>query len=68
MIMKIKTTHKKEIQEISLKEGSSALNLLEKMGINPETVLVARNGEIVPETQVLEDGDVIDLIRTISGG
>jgi thiamine biosynthesis protein ThiS len=66
--MKVHVAFLGEKRAIMLKKGSPVRELLEKMRINPETVLVGRNGEIVPETESLREGDRIEIIRTISGG
>lgn len=42
--------------------------LLERLDINRESVLVVRNGEIVPGDVKLEDGDVVEVRPVISGG
>ncbi|MBL7160481.1 MAG: MoaD/ThiS family protein [Candidatus Aenigmarchaeota archaeon] len=60
--MKVQVTYTGKTKSLTLKEGSSAQDLLEEMGINPEIVLVKQNNEIVPETELLSDKDKIDLI------
>ena len=42
--------------------------LLERLGINRESVLVVRNGELVPGDQRLEDTDEVEVRPVISGG
>jgi thiamine biosynthesis protein ThiS len=42
--------------------------LLKEMDVNPETVIVKKNGEIVSETEKLKDGDAIETLKIISGG
>ncbi|MBI2664799.1 MoaD/ThiS family protein [Candidatus Woesearchaeota archaeon] len=42
--------------------------LLEKLKVNPETVIVAKNNELVTEDELLEDSDEIKLLSVISGG
>ncbi len=42
--------------------------ILERMGILPEGVLVAKNGEVVSEDEIARSGDEIRIIRAISGG
>lgn len=44
------------------------LELLERLDFNPETVVVKRNGKIVPEEEKLEDGDEIEIVPVVSGG
>lgn len=42
--------------------------LLERLGINRESVLVVRNGTIVPGDERLEPDDVVEVRPVISGG
>jgi sulfur carrier protein len=46
--------------------------LLDKLGINPETVVVERNMNILKREdlvkEVLEDGDAIEIIQMVDGG
>jgi thiamine biosynthesis protein ThiS len=42
--------------------------LLEKLGIVPEGVVVAVNGELVTADTMIRVGDEVDVIRAISGG
>ena len=66
--MKVTATYQGKKHSVKLKQGSSVKDLLEEMGINPETVLVGKNSEIVPDTEPLGEGDSIEIIRAISGG
>ena len=66
--MKITITRQGKTETLTLPEGSQVKSLLRQLTVNPETVLVARNREIVLESQKLEDGDQIEFIRVISGG
>ena len=46
--------------------------MLEQLGVNPKAVVVERNFQIVArpemETQSVEDGDAIEIIRLVGGG
>jgi sulfur carrier protein len=42
--------------------------ILERLEILPETVIVARNGEMVTEDEQVSPGDEVDIVRAISGG
>ncbi len=42
--------------------------LMEELSINPETVVVRKNGEIVLDEEEIEEGDEIDFLRVVSGG
>jgi len=41
---------------------------LHRLGLTPETHLAIREGVLLPENERLNDGDVIQLIASISGG
>jgi len=43
-------------------------DFLDDRGIERQEVLVSRDGGIISETQVLEDGDVINVFDVIAGG
>lgn len=43
-------------------------DLLEEIGKNPEAHVVKREDKIVPEDEVLEDGDELEIIPVVSGG
>ncbi|MDP6613072.1 MAG: MoaD/ThiS family protein [Candidatus Hydrothermarchaeota archaeon] len=57
-------------KERTIKAGSSStvMHLLQSLGINRETVLVRKNGEICVEEEKIKEGDDIEIIKTISGG
>ena len=42
--------------------------ILHRFGINPVSVIVTRNGRLVPETACAEEGDEIRIIRVAHGG
>jgi thiamine biosynthesis protein ThiS len=48
------------------------LGLLEVLGVNPKSVVVERNLEIVDrsrvESEIIKDGDSIEIIRFVGGG
>lgn len=54
-------------KENKLFEGTVA-ELLSELKINPETVLVARNNELVTADEELNDKDDVKILSVISGG
>lgn len=48
-------------------EGSAA-DLLSMLKINPETVLIARNGTVITEKDELNDVDAVSILSVVSGG
>ena len=47
---------------------STIEGLLRELRINSETVIVEKNGKIVPVQESLKDGDSIRIMKIISGG
>lgn len=58
--------------EVTLRDGSTAMDLLEHLGLGATWVLVERNGEPVERsaltTTMLADGDRLELVRAVAGG
>ena len=48
------------------------LDYLEKLGVNPRTVAVEHNGEIIPRSSytriTLREGDRVEIVRMVGGG
>lgn len=55
-------------REYEVKPGMTLRSALEKIDISPEAVLATRDGEMITDDRILEDGDEIKLIAVISGG
>jgi sulfur carrier protein ThiS len=55
-------------KEYEVRSGMTVLHCLEKIGIQPETVLATRKGELITEDEIVHEGDVIKLVAVISGG
>jgi thiamine biosynthesis protein ThiS len=55
-------------QEFEVHAGMTLLSALQKVNILPEGIIAVRNGELIEEDEILQDGDVIQLISAISGG
>ena len=55
-------------QEWEFQEPMRVKDLLEKLQILPNMVVVVRNGEAVTEDAQLQPDDEVEIIRVISGG
>jgi len=55
-------------KEYEVKPGVTLLSALKKCGIVPESVVATRDGEMILEDEMLQDGDDVRLIAVISGG
>jgi sulfur carrier protein ThiS len=43
-------------------------DILKQLGINPEEVIVAKNGRIVPEGETAGGSDELKIVRFVHGG
>ena len=48
--------------------GKTVFELLTSLNINPETVLVVRNKEVITEDEAVRDQDILEILSVISGG
>jgi sulfur carrier protein ThiS len=55
-------------QEWELDGKFTVRQAIEKVGLNPESVLAVRDGELITEDVRLDDGDEVRLVAVISGG
>ena len=53
---------------LELEDNSLVEYLLKKLNINPVTVIVSRNNELILEDEKLNDNDEIKILSVISGG
>jgi len=49
-------------------EARDIKDLMKKLKLNPETVLISRNNELITDDIDLEDNDEIKFLSVISGG
>ena len=68
--MKVKVFYDRENKEktIILANNLTVKDLLAKLSINPVTVIVSKNNEIILEDERLKENDDIKIISVISGG
>ncbi len=55
-------------KEYEVEAGVTIQEAIKKIGLQPESYLALRNGEMAVETDVLREGDVVKLVAVISGG
>ena len=53
---------------VKLDSTALVLDLLKELKINPVTVIVSRNNELILEDEKLNDNDEIKILSVISGG
>ena len=64
--MTVKIILRDEVYEV--KQGMMLIDALKKCNIVPESVIATRDGEMILDDEILNDGDLVKLIAVISGG
>ena len=64
----MKITLRNPRRELDVQGPMTVVALLQRLEINPESVLVIAGDELVPRDARLEDGAVIEIRPVISGG
>lgn len=54
--------------ELELSDNSVVADLLKKLDINPVTVIVSRNSELILDDEKLKNNDEVRVLSVISGG
>ncbi len=68
MKIKVKISRTNKEKEIQLEKGSTILDLLNKLNIKPDTVIVMSKKTPVPIDENLKDKQKITVIQVFSGG
>ena len=55
-------------REVEVVGGRPVRAVLDELGVNPDTVLVIRGGELVTRETRLDEGDEVEVRPVISGG
>jgi sulfur carrier protein len=54
--------------EYEIKHGMTVRKSLQKLCIEPDSVLITRNGELLTDDEIIQENDLIKLVPVISGG
>lgn len=66
--MRVKVRLHNPRRDLDIEGPITIINLLARLDLNREAVLVVRDGELVPGDQSLADDDSIEIRPVISGG
>ena len=55
-------------KSMEFENNALVMDLLKKLDINPVTVIVSRNNELILEDEKLNDNDELRILSVISGG
>jgi sulfur carrier protein ThiS len=62
----VKVLFRDQVWEVAA--GSTVRHIIEKVGLNPESVLALRDGKLINDAVLTEDGETIKLVAVVSGG
>jgi sulfur carrier protein ThiS len=55
-------------KEYEVRPGMTVRDAMLQVGIEPESVIPTRQGELITDDEILKDGERIRLVAVISGG
>jgi sulfur carrier protein ThiS len=55
-------------QVFEVKKGTTVRVALQKIGLEPDSVLATRNGVLITDDEIVQENDEIKLVLVISGG
>ena len=68
LIIRVKISRSEKIKEIQIKNDSTILDLLNKLDLKPDTVIVMRNDMPIPIDETLTHDQELSIIQVSSGG
>ena len=68
MKISVELSREKEKKEICLENGSTVMDLLKKLKLKPDTIIVMNNNMPIPVDDVLKDKQNLSIILVSSGG
>ena len=68
MKIKVRVSNKENFNKIHLEEGSTVEDLLAKLTLKPDTIIVLYKNKPIPYNSDLSDNQEITLIKVSSGG
>lgn len=55
-------------ETFEVRSGMTVRAAMQKVGIQPESVIPTRDGDLITEDEILKEGDHVRLVAVISGG
>ena len=68
LIIRVKISRSDKIKEIQIDKNSSILDLINKLDLKPDTVIVMRNHMPIPIDEILTKNQELSIIQVSSGG
>ena len=68
MKITVKLSRTKEKKELQLETGSTVNDLLSKMNLKPDTLIVMSDNSPIPIDDLLKEGQEVTILQVSSGG
>jgi sulfur carrier protein ThiS len=68
LIISVKLSRSDKIKKIQIENNSTILDLLIKLDLKPDTVIVMRDNSPIPIDEKLENDEDLSIIQVSSGG
>lgn len=68
MKIKVKLSRSNEIKEIDLETGSTVENILKKLNLKPDTVIIMNKYKTIPVDDEIKDEEELTILQVSSGG
>jgi sulfur carrier protein ThiS len=66
--IKVKLSRSNETREINLESGSTVEDVLNKINLKPDTVIVINKFKPIPIDDEIKDGEELTILQVSSGG
>jgi len=67
-MVKVRVVPGNEEKEIKVKGKVKVVDVLIKLGLDPQGYIITRKGEILTEEDLVSDDDELEVYRVVSGG
>lgn len=68
MNIKVKISRTNETKQISIEKGLTVEDVLKKINLKPDTVIIINKSKPIPIDEVVKDGEELTIIQVSSGG
>jgi sulfur carrier protein ThiS len=68
MKIKVKISRTNETKEISIETGSTVEDVLKKINLKPDTVIIMNKSKPIPIDDEIKDGEELTVLQVSSGG
>ena len=68
MKVKVKILRDNKLKEVDLKTGSTIEELIKKINLKPDTIIVMNKDKPIPIDETLYDGQELTILQVSSGG